>query len=117
MTGVVLLALCTGTLVGCSSGTKAAERGAAGIEQDQDTEMSILTNTPEITAPVAPVPMTAERFVGLTESDAMSLAEAWGLKTRVESRDSESYGITADYVFDRVNFTIESGTVVAARLG
>lgn len=59
----------------------------------------------------------ATRVVGMTEADATALVEGAGLTVRVVSRDGQALAVTEDYRVDRVNLTIEDGTVTAASVG
>jgi hypothetical protein len=59
----------------------------------------------------------AATLVGLDEASAVrSIAEA-GRSTRVVQRDGERFSLRADFRSGRINLTIESGVVVATRVG
>ena len=58
-----------------------------------------------------------QKYVGLTESEAVQAIKKDGLRPRVVSRDGEHYVITMDYRTDRVNLTITEGKVTSAHVG
>lgn len=53
-------------------------------------------------------------FVGLTEAEAGERAAASGWTIRIAARDGEQFQLTMDYRPERINLTIEAGTVTAA---
>lgn len=53
-------------------------------------------------------------FVGLTEAEAGERAAAAGWSVRIAARDGEQFQLTMDYRPDRINLSIEAGTVTAA---
>lgn len=59
----------------------------------------------------------AESLVGLTEEDAMVKIAESGLRTRLRSKDGQSFMGTCDYRMDRVNLHIENGKVTKASIG
>ena len=56
-------------------------------------------------------------LTGLSESDAGAAAGELGLTVRVVARDGEYFPVTKDYRTDRVNFVVEDGVVVEAKIG
>lgn len=56
-------------------------------------------------------------LIGLTEAEAMQVAEGAGLVSRVVSRDGEQFPITKDYRLSRVNLTVNDGVVTAVYVG
>lgn len=56
-------------------------------------------------------------YVGLTETDAMDMAETEGVTARVISRDGDGLAVTMDYSEDRLNFAVEDDVVVAVTRG
>jgi len=56
-------------------------------------------------------------YVGLTEADAMDMAETEGVTARVISRDGEGLAVTMDYSEDRLNFNVEDDVVIAVTRG
>lgn len=65
-------------------------------------------------------PLTKERaqeLVGLSEEEAMKVAQENGWTTRVRVRDGQSFPLTMDYSDTRVNFTIVKGFVTAVDIG
>lgn len=69
---------------------------------------------------VAPAPLdqvAADTLVGLTEDEALKLAESNGWFVRVVERDGESFPATADYQEFRVNLTVENGVVTQVTIG
>ncbi len=58
-----------------------------------------------------------DSFLGLSEDDAIALAEERGWKVRVASRDGEFFSLTMDYLVDRVNLTIVGDTVTEVTIG
>lgn len=61
--------------------------------------------------------LDASVYVGLMEDDARRAAEGDGYNVRVVARDGEQYAVTKDFRTDRVNFSIDNDTVVAASFG
>lgn len=59
----------------------------------------------------------AQVYVGLSEQDAVDLADERQQTMRIAGRDGECFALTMDYQPDRVNLYIESDQVVAATLG
>lgn len=59
----------------------------------------------------------AQRLVGLSETEAVKVAESNGWAARVVERDGESYMVTTDWRSDRVNLTVANGTVTAVSVG
>jgi hypothetical protein len=55
--------------------------------------------------------------VGLTENAAVKLIESKGFSARVVSRDAEVLPVTMDYRLERVNISVEQGSVVSANIG
>lgn len=53
-------------------------------------------------------------FVGLTEAEAEALASERGWTVRIAARDGEQFQLTMDYRPERINLTIDAGTVTAA---
>jgi len=58
-----------------------------------------------------------DKFIGLTEAQANTLAQENGYTTRVMSRNGERFCGTADMQMRRVNLTIENDLVTAAKVG
>lgn len=71
------------------------------------------TSSPEGDA----APQDVSHLIGLTEDEATAAAIAEGLSVRISRRDTESFMGTTDYTLSRVNFEVESGRVVSARIG
>lgn len=59
----------------------------------------------------------AGRAVGMSEAAATDLVEGAGLTARVVSRDGQALAVTEDYRVDRVNLTVDDGTVTATSVG
>lgn len=57
-----------------------------------------------------------DTYIGLTETKAIERAEDGGLEHRIVERDGESYPITEDLNYDRVNFTIMDTKVTKAEI-
>jgi hypothetical protein len=65
-----------------------------------------------------PIPADeANTLVGLTEDEAMKIAQSEGWEFRVAARDGEQYMLTTDYVMNRVNVTLVEGTVTEVTVG
>ncbi len=60
---------------------------------------------------------TPESFVGLTLEAAEAKAKAADLPHRVVKRDGEDLPVTRDYRPERLNFTVEKGTVTGVTNG
>ncbi|MFM8390178.1 MAG: hypothetical protein ACKOA5_13125 [Actinomycetota bacterium] len=73
------------------------------------------------TLPVVDVPALSQeeavKLVGLTEDEAVKVAESNGWITRVSSRDGEDFQLTMDYVTNRVNLAIVDGKVTGVSVG
>lgn len=73
------------------------------------------------TLPAVDVPALSQdeavTLVGLTEDEAMKVAESKGWITRVSSRDGEDFQLTMDYVTNRVNLAIVDGKVTGVSVG
>lgn len=89
-----------------SSGVSEGSEGAAGSGE---------------TLPVVDVPALSQEeavtLVGLTEDEAVKVAESNGWITRVSSRDGEDFQLTLDYVTNRVNLAIVDGKVTGVSVG
>lgn len=59
----------------------------------------------------------AVALVGLTEDEAMKVAESNGWVVRVSSRDGEDFQMTMDFVTNRVNLAIVDGKVTGVSVG
>jgi hypothetical protein len=59
----------------------------------------------------------AATLIGLDEATANTAAEEAGMMTRVMSRDGRRLSRRADRRFNRINLSIEKGTVVATSVG
>lgn len=55
--------------------------------------------------------VSSKEYLGLTESEAIELAQENGVNFRVWQRDGEIYAVTMDYVVGRITATIENGIV------
>lgn len=65
-----------------------------------------------------PLPLgVAQQLVGLTESKAALCAAALNWSYRIAARDNESFTLTADYVYSRVNLVVEEGIVTSVDVG
>lgn len=56
-------------------------------------------------------------YVGLTETEAMDMAEAESVTARVIARDDEDIAVTMDYSEDRLNLHVQEDVVVAVTRG
>jgi hypothetical protein len=89
-----------------SSGVSEGSRGPVGSEEA----------LPAVDAP-ALSQEEAVALVGLTEDEAVKVAESKGWITRVSSRDGEDFPMTMDYVTNRVNLAIVDGKVTGVSVG
>lgn len=62
-----------------------------------------------------PAPM--RDYIGLTESEALARAKKAGVPARVVSKDGVPFAVTADYIANRLNFTVVNGRVTAMKKG
>ncbi len=62
-------------------------------------------------------PEQADALVGLTEDEALDVAESSRWTVRVVARDDERFAVTDDYSTTRVNLTIVAGIVTSATVG
>lgn len=58
----------------------------------------------------------APTLVGLDESDGKAAVEAQSCLYRVTRRDGVSFGVRADRRPNRINVTVENGTIAAAEV-
>lgn len=61
-------------------------------------------------APAEPIG-SGENYVGMTEDDALTLAEKSKTPARVVERDGESLPVTMDFIYGRHNLYIRDGAV------
>ena len=61
--------------------------------------------------------LSAEDFVGLTQDEALALADDNGLDNRVVRVDEEFFAVTEDFRPSRINFEIDGGIVTTVTLG
>jgi hypothetical protein len=59
----------------------------------------------------------ASTLIGLDEAQAKAVAANAGMTTRVERRDGERFALRMDFRPQRIDLTVESGTVAATRVG
>ena len=59
----------------------------------------------------------AARLIGLDEAGAKSVVEEAGMLVRVERRDGRRLTLRMDLRPNRINLSVEKGTVVATRVG
>jgi hypothetical protein len=73
---------------------------------------------PGVEDPTSPISdEDAGALIGLTEDEAMKVADSQGWEFRVAARDGEQYMLTTDYVMNRVNVTIVEGAVTEVTVG
>ena len=68
----------------------------------------------QTTAPTDDKMELASSFEQITEAEAVAKAEQEGIPHRVVVRDEEPIPITMDLNENRINFTVENGTVIRA---
>ncbi|MGA1244002.1 MAG: hypothetical protein ACO32E_01185 [Ilumatobacteraceae bacterium] len=56
-------------------------------------------------------------LIGLNEDEAFEVAVARGWEVRVAARDGEQFSLTMDYLWNRVNLTVENDVVTAVTVG
>jgi hypothetical protein len=56
-------------------------------------------------------------YLGMTPEEATAAAEADGRAARVIMLDGEGMAVTADFIEDRLNFTVRDGVVTGVTLG
>lgn len=56
-------------------------------------------------------PYEIDKYVGLTESEALSKAEEASIPARVVERDGEALPVTMDFVYGRYNLYVRDGEV------
>jgi hypothetical protein len=117
LAGVAAVVLTVGSLTACgASGTD--ETGSAPSPTNVQPSPSASPCWGKGTTTGLPgTSPKAEVYVGLSEQDALDLAEERQQTVRVAGRDGECFALTMDYQPDRVNLYIESDQVVAATLG
>lgn len=61
--------------------------------------------------------MDIEKLIGMTYDDANALAESYGFKLRVKSRDGNPLMVTQDIRHDRVNVSLVNNIVKSVKIG
>ena len=113
--GLVVVVVAVGALSAC---------GSAGDEPAANPSATVLPSSSPSTCwgkgSDTPLPSTdpdAELYVGLSEQEALDLADERQQTVRVAGRDGECFPMTMDYQPERVNLYVEADQVVAATLG
>jgi hypothetical protein len=81
------------------------------------TRGTTTTSPATATSSTGPGSATATAFVGLRKRAAIDKAEREGRPWRIGREDDEQFGVTQDYVENRVTFEIDDGTVTTATFG
>ncbi len=83
------------------------------------TEATTTTTVEDVVTTVEPSPDPTDIsvYIGLSQADAAALAIANGTTSRTERIDDETFGLTSDFVGDRVNFEVDDGIVTSAKFG
>lgn len=90
--------------------------GTSGSSGSSEGSMGSGDTLPALDAPVITQEEAVE-LVGLSEDEAVKVAESKGWTTRVSSRDGEDLQLTMDYVTNRVNLAIVDGKVTGVSVG
>lgn len=61
--------------------------------------------------------MNGEKYIGLTEEDAINSLKADGMKYRVKQRDNKNFMVTMDVQPNRANLYITDGKVTSVKFG
>jgi hypothetical protein len=96
-------------LSACSGGDEA---GSARSSRGTTTSPAATTSPG-----TGPGSATATAFVGLRKRAAIDKAEGEGRPWRIGREDDEQFGVTQDFVENRVTFEIDDGTVTKATFG
>lgn len=77
---------------------------------------------PDIVEPFPDFDTTAaaevgNQIIGMSEAEALKIAESAGVSTRVGRRDGESFALTMDYRPDRLTLEIDRGIITGASIG
>jgi hypothetical protein len=115
---------------GLKNGRNSAARTFRRLDLNRDRRLSLaeftrlddilLVEEPggrPIEPPALPVVLELDRYLGLTEDQALALARDAGFPARVISRDGTHYIVPAIYIEDRINFVVVASIVVSAYRG
>lgn len=91
----------------------------ANFEQCKEAGGALMESYPEqcminrvsFTNPDQSLDFDADKYVGMTEDDAMAEAKASNTPARVVERDGEGLPTTMDFIFGRHNFYIKDGKI------
>lgn len=122
---LVLCAICTIALAGCSgngdasqpvpiSSTPSQEPIIPAVPSESEYSSPAPSEEPPITDPQTPAEIAKfceEDVRGMSEGQAMREAAAIGAEVRVAKRDGVDFPMTMDYRFSRINLEITAGTV------
>lgn len=107
----VSLAIAGLSLTACSSSSEPAPATTSAVSEDPGTA--------EAGQPSSEILAMCEKIVadGLSEADAVALAEGAGYTTRIGSVDGAPNPLTMDYRDNRMTFDIEGAIVVGCNVG
>lgn len=90
-----------------------ANNAGGALIQDQPNENCFVDPNPE--DPIhAETKLVACQITGMTEEAGVEYAESRDITVRVAARDGESFALTEDYRFDRINIDLQLGVIVVA---
>jgi hypothetical protein len=98
-------------------GVGACSGGSDDAKSTRDTRRSTTTSPVTPTSSARPGSATATAFVGLRKRAAIDKAEREGRPWRIGREDDQQFGVTQDYVENRVTFEIDDGSVTTATFG
>lgn len=99
-----------------AGGGTSGSSGSSGVSEGSEGSAGSGETLPAVDVP-ALSQEEAVKLVGLTEDEAVKVAESNGWITRVSSRDGEDFQLTMDYVTNRVNLAIVDGKVTGVSVG
>jgi hypothetical protein len=99
-----------------AGGGTSGSSGLSGVSEGSEGSAGSGDTVPAVDVP-ALSQEEAVKLVGLTEDEAVKVAESNGWITRVSSRDGEDFQLTMDYVVNRVNLAIVDGKVTGVSVG
>lgn len=97
-------------------GGTSGSSGSSGVSEGSEGSTGSGETLPAVVVPAISQEEAVE-LVGLTEDEAVKVAESRGWITRVSSRDGEDFPLTMDYVTNRLNLAIVDGKVTGVSVG
>ncbi len=61
--------------------------------------------------------MDIKKLIGKTEKEGIEIAKSHGYTVRLIKKDGESFVVTMDFRFDRINIEVENDIITKCNLG